>query len=167
MPWAADEPQPVEEKAELLRFFRGRFDLGEDFVYGVFARDESEVVGGTGLHARVGAGALEIGYWIRASQVGKGYAREVAAALTHVAFRVCGVDRVEIRVDPGNTASLRVPRVLGFAEEATLRRRLPSKAGQPKRDAVVFTLFADEVGPGPVGKVAVEAYDVLGRALEA
>ena len=80
---------------------------------------------------------------------------------------MCGVDRVEIRVDPGNTASLRVPRVLGFAEEATLRRRLPSKGGQPKRDAVVFTLFADEVGPGPVGRVAVEAYDALGRALEA
>ena len=128
MPWAADEPKPVEEKAELLRFFRGRFDLGEDFVYGIFARDESEVVGGTGLHTRVGAAALEIGYWIRASQVRKGYAREVAAALTRVAFRVCGVDRVEIRVDPGNAASLRVPRVLGFAEEATLRRRLPSKA---------------------------------------
>ena len=56
MPWAADEPKPVEEKAELLRFFRGRFDLGEDFVYGVFARDESEVVGGTGLHTRIGRG---------------------------------------------------------------------------------------------------------------
>ncbi len=54
MPWAADEPKPVEEKAELLRMFRGRFDLGEDFVYGIFTRDETEVVGGTGLHTRVG-----------------------------------------------------------------------------------------------------------------
>ena len=50
MPWAADEPKPVEEKAELLRAFRGRFDLGEDFVYGIFARDEREVIGGSGLH---------------------------------------------------------------------------------------------------------------------
>ena len=166
MPWAADEPKSVEEKAELLRLFRGRFDLGEDFVYGIFARDESEVVGGTGLHTRVGAGALEIGYWIRASQVGKGYAREVAAALTQVAFRVCGVDRVEIRVDPANAASLRVPRVLGFAEEATLRRRLPSGEGQPARDAVVFALFADELEASPVARVAIEAYDVLGRALQ-
>ena len=166
MPWAADEPKPVEEKAELLRFFRGRFDLGEDFVYGIFARDESEVVGGTGLHTRIGAAALEIGYWIRASQVRKGYAREVAAALTRVAFRVCGVDRVEIRVDPGNAASLRVPRVLGFAEEATLRRRLPSGEGRPARDAVVFTLFADELEASAVAHVAVDAYDVLGRPLE-
>jgi RimJ/RimL family protein N-acetyltransferase len=47
MPWAADEPRPLEEKAELLRMFRGRFDLGEDFVYGIFPRDESEVIGGS------------------------------------------------------------------------------------------------------------------------
>ena len=36
MPWAMDEPKPLDEKVELLRRFRGQFDLGEDFVYGVF-----------------------------------------------------------------------------------------------------------------------------------
>src|SRR5262249_38925656 len=67
MPWALNEPQTVEEKVELLRRFRGQFDLGEGFVYGIFSPDESEVVGGTGLHKRVGADAFEIGYWIRSS----------------------------------------------------------------------------------------------------
>ena len=33
MPWAHDEPKPLDEKMELLRTFRGRFDLGEDFVH--------------------------------------------------------------------------------------------------------------------------------------
>lgn len=59
IPWAADEPKPLDEKAELLRTFRGRFDLGEDFLYGIFTHDETEVVGGTGLHTRVGSGAFE------------------------------------------------------------------------------------------------------------
>ena len=165
MPWAEDEPKPLEEKAELLRSFRGRFDLGEDFVYGIFARDESEVVGGSGLHTRIGPGGLEIGYWIRASRTGRGFAREAAAALTIVAFRVCGIDRVEIRIDPANEASLRVPRALGFAEEATLRRRLPSSPGEAARDAVVFTMFADELDGSPLGSTAVEAYDALGRSI--
>lgn len=166
MPWAADEPKPVEEKAELLRLFRGRFDLGEDFVYGIFARDESEVIGGSGLHTRIGPGALEIGYWIRASHVRQRYALETTAALTAAAFRICGVDRVEIRIDPTNEASLGIPRRLGFSEEATLRRRLPSVEGEPPRDLVVFALFADEYARSPFAGAIAEAFDALGRPLE-
>jgi RimJ/RimL family protein N-acetyltransferase len=165
MPWAADEPQPLEQKADLLRAFRGRFDLGEDFVYGIFTPDEQEVVGGSGLHTRVGPGALEIGYWLRASREGSGLGREAAAALALVAFRVCRVDRVEIHVDPENARSLGIPRALGFAEEATLRRRLPAGEGQAPRDAVVFALFADAVDGTPVAQAEIEAYDVLGRPI--
>ena len=165
MPWAADEPQTLDEKVALLRRFRGSFDLGDDFVYGIFSRDEREVVGGTGLHTRVGDGALEIGYWIRASRVGHGYAGEAAAALTRIAVRVCRVDRVEIRVDPANEKSLAIPRRLGFTEEATLRRRLPSRSGDAARDVVVFTLFADGLEASPVVGQQVAAYDALGRAV--
>ena len=166
MPWVAHEPTSLEAKVDLLRRFRGRFDLGEDFVYGILARDESEVVGGSGLHTRIGTGALEIGYWIRASRIGRGFAREAAAALTKVAFGVCGVDRVEIHVDPANDASLRVPRVLGFAEEATLRRRLPANEGEPPRDAVVFALFSDTFRSSSAAAVQLEAHDALGRRLD-
>ncbi len=137
MPWARDEPTSVEEKAQLLRRFRGRFDLGQDFVYGIFDADEAEVVGGTGLHTRAGDDALEIGYWIRDSRVGKGYATEVTAALTRVAFELCEVERVEIRVDPANTASLAIPRRLGYGEEATLRRRLPAATEACGRDRLL------------------------------
>jgi RimJ/RimL family protein N-acetyltransferase len=165
MPWAHDEPRSLDDRIALLRGFRGRFDLGEDFVYGVFSRDEDEALGGSGLHTRAGEGALEIGYWIRASAVGRGYARETAAALTRVAFAVCGVDRVEIRVDPANEASLRIPRALGFAEEATLRRRLPAADGGAPRDAVLFALFADELDRMPVSGSSLEAFDALGRLI--
>ena len=165
MPWAHDEPRPLDDRIELLRVFRGRFDLGEDFVYGVFTRDESEVVGGSGLHTRVGEGALEIGYWVRASRVGRGFARETTAVLTAVAFRVCAVDRVEIRVEPENEPSLRVARALGFAEEGILRRRLPGRPGEEPRDAVVFALFADELERSPAASAAFEAFDVLGRPI--
>src|SRR5205814_52309 len=123
------------------RRFRGRFDLDCDFVYGIFAPDEGEVVGGAGLHTRAGDDALEIGYWVRASRIGRGLATEAVAALTRVAFELCEVDRVDIRVDPANERSLAIPRKLRFVEEATLRRRLPARAGQEPRDAVLFTIF--------------------------
>ncbi len=159
MPWAMHEPQSVEEKIVLLRRFRGRFDLGDDFVYGILSSDESEVVGGTGLHTRAGDDAYEIGYWIRTSRVGQGLATEAAAALTRVAFDLCGVDRVEVRVDPANERSRSIPRRLGYAEEATLRRRL---LYPEPRDAVVYTLFATDFASSPAAATALRAYDAAG-----
>ncbi len=159
MPWAKHEPQTVEEKVVLLRRFRGRFDLGEDFTYGIFSRDEQEVLGGTGLHNRIGGDAFELGYWIRTSRVGEGLATEAAAALTCVALELCGVDRVEIRVEPTNAASRAIPRKLGFVEEARLRRRL--RYPEP-RDVIVYTMFADDLASSPAADAAIEAYDAAG-----
>lgn len=39
MPWAEQEPTDVEAKVQLLRGFRGKFDLGQDFTYGIFDAD--------------------------------------------------------------------------------------------------------------------------------
>jgi RimJ/RimL family protein N-acetyltransferase len=164
MPWAYGDPQPLEQKVELLRTFRGNFDLGNDFVYGIFERDESRLVGGTGLHTRVGADALEVGYWIRADAVGRGYATEVTAALAKVAFDVCGVDRVELHVEPANDVSARIPRKLGFVEEARMRRRLYPGPDGRRRDVVVYTMFGDDVSPA-VAAARFDAFDAAGVRL--
>jgi RimJ/RimL family protein N-acetyltransferase len=163
MPWAHNEPQTVEEKAELLRSFRGQFDLGQDFVYGLFSRDESELVGGSGFHLRVGGDAFEIGYWIRASEEGKGLVTESTAALTRVGFEVCAVDRIEIHVEPENERSARIPRKLGYAEEARLRRRLYAAPGGEPRDTIVFTMFRSDYPGTPCASAELEAFDALGQ----
>ena len=167
MPWAHHEPQTLAEKVELVRSFRSRFDSGADYVYGIFARDESIAVGGSGLHTRVGADAFEIGYWIRADWTGRGLCTEATAALTRVGFELAGAERIEIHVDPANASSLAVPRKLGYAEEATLRRRLPGRPGEPKRDAVIFSMLAEEL-PGSAAAAASEgiaAFDATGSKL--
>jgi RimJ/RimL family protein N-acetyltransferase len=161
MQWAYNEPQTVEQKVELVKLFRSDFDTGQSFTYGIFAADESELLGGAGLEPRVGPGGLEIGYWVRASATRRGIATELAAALTRVGFEVCGADRIEIRVEPRNMASLGVPRKLGFAEEATLRRRLPSPEGQPLRDVTIFTLFREDFGPSLAP--GIRAFDARGE----
>jgi RimJ/RimL family protein N-acetyltransferase len=163
MPWAHEAPLPLEQTVELLRGFRGAFDLGRDYVYGILARDESEAVGGSGLHTRVGAEAFEIGYWIRASRSGEGLGTEATAALARVGIELCGAGRIEIRVDPENAASLAIPRKLGFTEEGRLRRVLHGADGTPHlRDAVVFALLADELAGTPVASVSLEAFDATG-----
>jgi RimJ/RimL family protein N-acetyltransferase len=161
MEWAHDEPQPVEKKAELLRSFRALYDTGESFVMGIFDRSEQQVLGGSGLHARVGPGGLEIGYWIRASATRQGIASETSAVLTRVGLEICEADRIEIRIEPRNEASMGIPRKLGFAEEATLRRRLPGRAGGPLRDVTIFTMFREDFDAATTP--ALRAFDALGR----
>jgi RimJ/RimL family protein N-acetyltransferase len=163
MPWARDEPQTLLQKVQLLRVFRGQFDRGENFVYGLFSADESELVGGSGLHPRAGDDiSLEIGYWIRASAIGRGYATEATAALARVGLELCGADRIDIRVDPTNERSAAVPRRLGFVEEARLRRRLISAPGEEPRDAILFALFRDGLAGSPVASAQLEAFDAAG-----
>ena len=134
MPWAQFEPQTVEEKVELLRGFRGRFDLDQEYVYGVFARDESRLLGGSGLHRRADEGSLEIGYFIRADAIRQGLATEVTAVLTRVGFELCDLDRIDVKVDPENVPSLGVPRKLGFAEEARASRGVLPPKSRGRRD---------------------------------
>ena len=161
MPWVENEPQTLAEKVDLLRGFRGLFDTDQDYIYGIFSSDESEVWGGTGLHKRQGEVAFEIGYWIRESHAGRGLATEASAALTRVAFELSGVDRVEIRVDPPNERSRNVPLKLGYVEEATLRRRLEPGL----RDVVIYSIFADGYEGSPSVAAELEAYDAVGERI--
>ncbi len=162
MPWAENEPTDLDAKIALLRRWRGQFDLGQDFVYGIFDRDETELLGSTGLHTRLGPDAREIGYWVRADRTNQGIATETAAALTRVAFEIDRLDRVEIHCDANNVRSAAVPRKLGFTHEATLRRR---KVAGKVRDTLVWTLLADEYAASAAARVPIEAFDAVGRRL--
>jgi RimJ/RimL family protein N-acetyltransferase len=163
MPWAHQEPQTLEEKLDLIKHFRANFDSGDNFTCGIFNADETKVLGGTGLHPRIGPGGLEIGYWIRASATRQGLVTEASAALTRVGFEICDADRIEIRIEPGNEASAGVPRKLGFLEEATLRRRLPAREAGPLRDVTIFTMFREDFGPSLAP--GIRAFDARGERL--
>ena len=164
MPWVNDEPMEFVQRVKLMRRFRAGFDRDEDYVYGIFTPDETVVLGGTGLHTRLGAGALEIGYWIHADHVRQGFATEISAALTRVAFAVHGVHRVEIHCDPLNTASASVPRKLAFVHEAT-RRQDERRPDGSYRDTMIWTMLEDEFPSSPAAQANVRAYDVLGASL--
>jgi RimJ/RimL family protein N-acetyltransferase len=163
MPWAKYEPQTIEEKVELLRRFRGNFDLGEDFPYGAYDRAESRQLGGTGLHTRGGPEAFEIGYFIRADAIGNGYATELTAVLTRVAFELAGAQRVDIKVVPENSRSIRVPEKLGFSLDGRLRRRLepPDDEGR-LRDFLLYTMVREELEGSPCMRYEYVAYDAAG-----
>ncbi len=163
MPWAADEPQTIDQKIDLARRFRGKFDLGEDYVYGIFNQNESCLLGGTGLHTRLSGNALEIGYWIHTDFTRQGFVTESTAALTKVAFEIYHVDRMEIHCSVENVASASVPRKLGYGHEAT-RRDLGFSYGNPS-DSMIWTLFAGEYPNTPGAQAGIKAFDAIGRPM--
>jgi len=164
MPWARTEPEDLQAKIERLRRWRGMFDLGKDFVYGLFSLEEDVVLGSSGLHTRGGDEVREIGYWIHADHINQGLATEAAGALTRIAFEVDDVARVEIHCDPRNVRSAAVPCKLGFTHEATLRRRT-ADAEDGRHDSMIWSLFRDEYPTSRAHDSPLTAWDAAGRQI--
>ena len=163
MPWAHDEPRTFEERLKGVKRFRGRFDLQEDYVYGIFNPEETKLLGGTGLHTRLGEDELEIGYWIHKDYINKGLVTESTAALVKVAFEIVHVHRVEIHCDPENLASASVPRKLGFTHEGTLRSNSPFL--DRWSDSMVWGLLKDEYPNSPSFKARIKVFDARGNSV--
>jgi len=164
MPWVDNEPEELQVKIDRLRMFRGEFDLDKNYVYGIFNPDENQLIGGCGLHPRIGDNALEIGYWINVNHINRGYATEIATALTKVAFEIENVQRVEIHCDPKNVRSSSIPRKLGFTHEATLKQRNVNYKGE-FTDSMIWTLFKDQYLKSSIKERKMKIFDAIGKKL--
>lgn len=69
----------------------------------------------------VDARVYQIGYWVAPWARGEGVAAKATSQLAEWAIRVRGAERIELRIQPGNTASKAVARTCGFTYEGTLR----------------------------------------------
>jgi ribosomal-protein-serine acetyltransferase len=112
MPWAADYTR--QSAAEFLAKSVRSWADGNEYGYAIIV--DGALAGSCGLMARIGPGGLEIGYWVHRAYTRRGLATTASAALVEQAFRLPGVDRVEIMHDELNVASAGVPRKLGFTE---------------------------------------------------
>jgi len=121
MSWAQVVPTAEESEATCRRA-RLRFLERTDLRFHLIVQDDGAFVGSCGLH-RIDwdARKFEIGYWVRARCVGKGYVTEAVDGLTRFAARHLDANRLEIRCDARNLRSARVAERLGFTLEGTLR----------------------------------------------
>jgi RimJ/RimL family protein N-acetyltransferase len=114
MTWAQTMPTR-EVMSAVIADGAASFEADREWQYVLREVATGELVGGAGLHRRVGPDGLEIGYWVRTDRTGHGYATSSARALTDAAFASpLGFERVEIHMDQANSASVAVPRKLGF-----------------------------------------------------
>jgi ribosomal-protein-serine acetyltransferase len=125
MPWAQEYSRAAA--GEFLAKAARDWDEGTAFNYAITSG--GAIAGGCSLMARIGPGGLEIGYWVHQAYTRRGLATAAAAALTEQAFRLPGVQRVEIVHDELNIASGKIPATLGFTELARRPIDPPSPEG--------------------------------------
>ncbi|MBS1537632.1 MAG: GNAT family N-acetyltransferase [Bacteroidetes bacterium] len=160
MPWANEEQNTLNDKINLIRQFRGKFDLDIDYIYGIFDKSQQNLIGGTGLHKRIGNDAREIGYWINVRYINNGFATEAVSALIKAGFEIENHSRIEIHCAPENIQSQNIPRKLGFTLEAILKQRTKDADGN-LRDSMIWTLFKDDYMLSNLKKIDLKAYNFV------
>jgi RimJ/RimL family protein N-acetyltransferase len=95
------------------------------------------------FHADWDVRSAEIGYGVRSSERGKGYACEALGALSRWALTAGGIQRAWLTANTDNAASVRVAEKAGFRREGTLRRAGRDDDGL--HDLAVFSRLDDEL----------------------
>jgi RimJ/RimL family protein N-acetyltransferase len=136
MVWATPEGATESAMATFIAETTARAAGGSEQIYGIVDGTDGSVLGGTGLHDRLGGGGLEIGYWLAPRATGRGLMTRIAGHLTDLALRLEGIERVEIHCDEANVRSAAVPRRLGFRLDRIVDSPRPQAPADTGRDMI-------------------------------
>ena len=142
MEWCHADYSRVET-AEWVRITERSWDQDIDYPFVVFGAESHDVLGTCGLNAldRQNRWA-NLGYWMRTSATGHGYATRAARLTASFGFSQLGLDRIEILAATGNARSQAVAQRCGATREGTLRSRL--RIRDDVQDAAVFSIIRSE-----------------------
>jgi RimJ/RimL family protein N-acetyltransferase len=130
MPWAG-EPQSADDSEAHCRTAQAKWHAREELDYCFVRSADGVLVGKGGLHTiDWSVPKFELGYWVRNSCAGQGFATEATTALAVMARSALGAVRLEIRSDARNGASRRVAEKCGFELEGILRRSRRDTTGE-------------------------------------
>ena len=129
--------------ADTRQFLDGRaetFQKDSEYSFAIIERANDRFVGAAGIN-QIEKAALRanLGYWLRTSASGRGYATQATKLVARWAFEALGLERIEIVAAAGNVTSQRVAERVGATRETIARNRLRVHGVQ--HDAVVFSLI--------------------------
>ena len=130
----------------LLRGLRAEERAGRGIGYAI--EYDGALVGQITVSAIQRGAALigTLGYWVDEAVSGRGIAPAAVALVVDECFVDLGLHRVEVDVQPTNTASRRVVEKLGFTREGVRRRLLHVDGGW--RDHELWALTFEEAAGG-------------------
>lgn len=123
MPWAKNEPEPIDTKIERIIKWSEEIEKDENYTLGIFDKKTGDFIGSTGIHTIRSQERrnFHIGYWCHSKHTGKGYITESSKALTDFGFKNFNAERMEIHCEVSNTKSAAIPKRLGYNLEGTFR----------------------------------------------
>ena len=134
---------PEYTLADSVQFLHGRkkaYEVDGEHSFAVIEQASGRLLGATGINQiEMAALRANLGYWLRTSATGLGYATRSTIMVARWAFRELGLERIEIVAATGNHASQKVALRAGAAREGVARGRLRVHGVQ--HDAVVFSLI--------------------------
>jgi RimJ/RimL family protein N-acetyltransferase len=140
LPWVAEE-QTLQSAEVRCRRAEANFLLRTDLPYIAFEKITGRLVASIGLHRIDWAlSKTEVGYWVRSSETGKGYASEGVIALSARALDVLGAKRVELVTDEQNQGSRAVAESCGFRLEGILHNVMQAPDGGFRNNCVYAKL---------------------------
>ncbi|MBI5104816.1 MAG: GNAT family N-acetyltransferase [Solirubrobacterales bacterium] len=138
----ADEPRAWIAEQERRR------ERGEQLDFVVHHREHGPIgVTGLGELSRRDRRAM-VGTWLGRAHWGTGANAESKALVAHLAFALCGLERLGAYSNPENARSARALGALGFRHEGTLRRWHRHRDHQ--LDVHVFGMLPEEWERGPL-----------------
>lgn len=130
------EPPTLADRMALAARQRADAAAGTAATYLVFAGDQ-----GVGkVWFEVNGPTARMGWWLRASATGHGYAAEAVRALSDLAFDA-GIDRVEAHTDADNAASRALAERAGFVLEE-IRQDVYERPDGVRRPNCVYVLVS-------------------------
>jgi ribosomal-protein-alanine N-acetyltransferase len=145
----------VEEPLAWIEAQHERREAGEQLDFVVEHRDHG-VIGVTGLGERSARDRRAmVGTWFGRDHWGTGANAESKAIIAHLAFAICGMERLGAYSNPQNARSTAALERLGFRREGTLRGW--HRHGDRQIDVHVFGLLSAEWRVSPLRDVPVIA----------
>lgn len=145
------EGNPPSAVRRYFDWLEPRREAGDELMFAIADPSTDVFLGAISL-LRIDweAARCEIGYWVTAGARGRGVASGAVRALARYAFDEIGLQRLELRIDPRNVASVGVALRAGFEPEGVLRS-FEVHRGE-RIDIAIYALLPPDapVGTGPV-----------------
>jgi RimJ/RimL family protein N-acetyltransferase len=144
LPWC-HENYSIEESRNFITSRNVTSQGDEWYSFAVFEKSSNKFVGGVGLNFinrvhQVG----NLGYWVRTSATGQGFATSATRLAARFGFAQLGLRRIEIVAAVDNVASQKVAEKAGAIREGMARKRLLIHG--ESQDAVLYSLIPADFG---------------------